>query len=519
MMIAEHQALAQRGAELVELRLDWIARSPRVGELLKDRPTATVVTCRLPADGGRFRGTEETRQMLLRQAIGSNVEYVDLEEELASKIPRFGKTKRIISYHNLDETPQNLQEIHDRLSRHDPDVVKLATMANSPLDNVRMLKLVAEAKVPTVGFCMGEYGVLSRILCGKFGAPFSYCTFSKERVMAPGQLAFDEMKKLYRFDDINRDTAVYGVLGDPIGHSWSPLLHNSAFRRMKMNAVYLPIRVPSEIFEATLQAFESLGIRGYSVTIPHKAAALRFAPQADEASRQIGAANTLFKDDGGRWHAANTDYDAALESLQLGLQAKGDASLSGKRVLILGAGGVARAIGLGASRAGAVLMLTNRSKERGAKLADELGCQFVTWANRGSVQADVLINCTPIGMSPNMNESPYEQYWFRDNTVVFDTIYNPENTLFLKEAREHECHVVSGVEMFVRQAAAQFKYFTGKEASLDDFRTTLRRGISPVRVKTETGHAAPTETQSPPTNSSSPPPGSNKPAAADEEEE
>lgn len=496
-MILDHVALAQRGAELVELRLDWIARAPRLGDLLKDRPTPTVVTCRRAVDGGRFPGSEEARQILLRQAIGAGVEYVDIEEDLARSIPRFGKTKRIVSYHNFEKTPDDIEEIHARMCTLDADVIKVVTMANSPIDNVRLLNLIKGAKIPTVAFCMGEYGVVSRVLCGKFGAPFTYCTFSKERIMAPGQLPFEEMKKLYRYDEIDEKTAVYGVVGDPIGHSWSPLLHNAAYKKMGMNAVYLPLRVPPEEFEATLKAYEALGIRGYSVTIPHKQAALKFAQRADEASRQIGAANTLFKDSEGRWCAANTDYQAALDSLQLGLDLKGDSSLSGKRVLILGAGGAARAIGLGVSRAGAMVMLANRSKDRGMTLADELKCQFVTWANRGAVAADVVINCTPMGMHPEMNASPFEQFWFRDGMVVFDTVYNPENTLFLKEAREHGCFTVSGIEMFVRQAAAQFKYFTGKEVSLDEMRTTLRRGISPVRIRTETGHAAPTEATTP----------------------
>jgi shikimate 5-dehydrogenase/3-dehydroquinate dehydratase, type I len=499
-MILDHKALAERGAELVELRLDWIARAPRLGDLLKDRPTPTVVTCRRAADGGRFPGSEEARQILLRQAIGAGVEYVDIEEDLARSIPRFGKTKRIVSYHNFEKTPDNIEEIHARMCTLDADVIKVVTMANSPLDNVRLLNLIKGAKIPTVAFCMGEYGVVSRILCGKFGAPFTYCTFSKERIMAPGQLPFEEMKKLYRYDEINEKTAVFGVVGDPIGHSWSPLLHNAAYKKMGLNAVYLPLRVPPEEFAETLKAYESLGIRGYSVTIPHKQAALKFAQRADEASRQIGAANTLFKDSEGRWCAANTDYQAALDSLQLGLDLKGDSSLSGKRVLILGAGGAARAIGLGVSRAGAVVMLANRSKDRGKALAEELKCQFVTWANRGAVDADIVINCTPIGMHPEMNASPFEQFWFRDGMVVFDTVYNPENTLFLKEAREHGCFTVSGIEMFVRQAAAQFKYFTGREVSLDEMRTTLRRGISPVRIRTESGHAAPTEATQPKPN-------------------
>lgn len=493
MVLAEHKALAERGAELMELRLDWIARSPDVHRLLKDRPTPVVVTCRRPQDGGRFRGSDEERLKLLRHAIVDGAEYVDLEADIAGKVPRYGKTKRIVSHHDFEQTPDNLEEIHAQLCKLDPDVVKIVTMANSPRDNVRMLQLVAHADVPTVGFCMGDYGVPSRILCGKYGAPFTYATFSKDRVMAPGQVAFDEMKKLYRYDSINRETQVFGVLGDPIGHSWSPLLHNLAFKRLGINAVYLPMRVPPEEFVETLKEFEFLGVQGYSVTIPHKEAALGFAAEADEAAREIGAANTLFRNDQGLWCARNTDYDAALDSIRIGLAAKNETSLSGQRVLMLGAGGVARAIGLGVSREGAALALTNRSKDRGIKLAEELNCQFVTWNNRGAQYADILVNCTPIGMSPNMNETPFEQNWLRDGMVVFDTIYNPENTLLLKEARQHDCHVVSGIEMFIRQAAAQFKYFTGRDAPLDDLRTTLRRGISPVRVKTESGHAAPSE--------------------------
>lgn len=519
MMIAEHRALADRGAELVELRVDWIPRGLRMDRLLKDRPTPVIVTCRRPADGGRFGDSEQKRQTILREAIIAGVEYVDLEEDTAKAVPRYGKTKRIVSHHDFAKTPDDLEEIYDRLSECDPDIIKIVTMADSPIDNVRMLKLVENAKIPTIGFCMGEYGVVSRILCGRYGSPFTYATFSKERVMAPGQLSFEEMKKLYRYDKINKETAVFGVLGDPIAHSWSPILHNVLFAKSKMNAVYLPLRVGADEFVETLAAYEYLGIRGYSVTIPHKQAALEFADKTDEITAQIGAANTLVKSQSGNWHAKNTDYDAALESIQLGLSAKGESNLNGKRVLLLGAGGVAQAIGLGVTRAGAVLTLANRSKSKGAQQAEQLNCQHVTWANRGSVGADLVVNCTPVGMFPNMNESPFEQHWLRDEMVVFDTIYNPEKTLFLKQAKEHLCHTVSGIEMFIRQAAAQFQYFTGQAASLDDLRTTLRRAISPVRIKTESGHASPAE-QSDRTFSEFPPaPPLNLPRTTEEDDQ
>lgn len=503
MVIAEHQSLAERGAELVELRVDWIPRGLRLDRLIKDRPTPVIITCRRPQDGGRFSDSEEKRQTILREAIIAGVEYVDLEEDVAKKIPRYGKTQRIVSHHDFEKTPDDLEEIHERLCQCDPDIVKIVTMANSPVDNIRLLKLVSESKVPTIGFCMGEYGIVSRILCGRYGAPFTYATFSKERVMAPGQLSFEEMKKLYRYDNINAETAVFGVLGDPIAHSWSPILHNVMFARMKINAVYLPLRVAAEEFAETLKAYDFLKIHGYSVTIPHKQAALELAAKADEVTQEIGVANTLIKSQSGNWHARNTDYQAALDAILLGLKEKGETSLNGQRVLILGAGGAAQAIGLAATKAGAVVTVTNRSKGRGIELSKLLNCQHVTWANRGSVGADVLVNCTPVGMFPNMNETPYEQHWFRDGMVVFDTIYNPESTLLIKQAREHRCIAVSGLEMFIRQAAAQFKYFTGKDAAMEDLRTTLRRAISPVRVKTEQGHATPAEASQEPSQSDS----------------
>lgn len=481
MMTAEHQALAQRGAQLVELRLDWLSKPPDLHRLLADRPTPVVVTCRRPVDGGRSKMTEDQRQSLLRQAIVAGVEYVDLEHDIATKIRRYGKTKRIVSFHDFNGTSDSLEERYDQMRALDADIIKIVTMAQSPQDNIRLLKLVKDARIPTIAFCMGEFGLVSRVLCGKYGAPFTYATFSSDRVLAPGQLSFDEMKNLYRFDQINADTQVFGVLGDPIAQSYSPRIHNAAFRHDGLNAVYLPMRVPAEELDDTLEAYSWLDVRGYSVTIPHKERALRLANFRDDIVDDIGAANTLFRDDRNNWYAGNTDFDAALSSIKRGLDLKGDPELAGKRVLLLGAGGVAKAIGQGVLRAGAALTITNRTKSRGQELATHLGCQFVAWENRGAAYVDVLVNCTPIGMYPNMNDTPFQDNWLREGTVVFDTIYNPEQTLLIKQAKERGCHVVSGLEMFVAQAAAQYHCFTRQAAPVDVMREALRRGISAVR--------------------------------------
>jgi 3-dehydroquinate dehydratase/shikimate dehydrogenase len=325
-------------------------------------------------------------------------------------------------------------------------------------------------------------GFLSRLLCGRYGAPFTYASFSAERELAPGQISFDEMRDVYHYDRIDKQTQIYGVIGDPVAHSLSPLVQNAAFQAAGFNGVYLPIRVFRQFLGQSLSEFQWLGVRGYSVTIPHKEAVLEEIPRHDDMVDDIGASNTLYRDDRLLWHAANTDYEAALAALRIALTRESgvEEELGGKKVLILGAGGAARAIGLGLVRAGCGVTVTSRTHARAVSLAQRLGCQQIQWENRGAVFADILVNCTPVGMFPNVDDTPFPMNWFRDDMVVFDTVYNPENTLFLKQAREHSCRTVSGIEMFVRQAALQYEYFTGRGAPVDVMRETLRRGISPL---------------------------------------
>lgn len=485
----EHKALSTKGAELVELRIDYMRKKPDMGLLLKDRPTPVVVTCRRRSDRGRWFGTEEQRLAILREAIIAGAEYVDLEDDIAKSIRRYGKTKRIVSYHNFEETPMELYDIHRRLSQCDPDVIKIVTMANSPSDNVRMLEMVSASTVPTVGFCMGELGTISRILCGRAGSPFTYASFSREREMAPGQLSYAEVRNLYRYNKITKNTKVFGVIGDPIAHSKSPLIHNAAFRKLGIDAIYLPLRVPADGLLDSLKEYDKLGISGYSVTIPHKEAVLQFCDSVDAEADEIGAVNTLYRSNN-QWSATNTDATAALEAIQEGLvKAGGVRDLVGRKVLLLGAGGAARAVGHALIRNGAAVSVTNRSRERGRTLASELGCQFISWENRGAETCEILVNCTSVGMHPNLNETPFEQNWLSDSMLVFDTVYNPEQTLLLKHARERGCPTVGGIEMFIRQAGRQFELFTGKPAPREYMTETLRNAMSAARMIVNTANA------------------------------
>ena len=298
--------------------------------------------------------------------------------------------------------------------------------------------------------------------------------------MAPGQISFREMIELYRHHRINEQTRVFGLLGDPIAHSYSPRLHNRAFERENMNAVYLPFRISEQHFAPSMKALRRLNVEGFSVTIPHKERALTQADHVDDNVKEIGAANTLYRNARGIWFAANTDFEAAMTTLRQATQRAGwpDGGFKDRKVLILGAGGVAKAIGLGIVRGGGLLTLCGRTKSRAKELAEKLGCQSCSWENRGAQRPEILINCTPIGMFPNMDETPFEQNWMTDGMVIFDTIYNPENTLLIKLARERNCHIASGLEMFVQQAAKQFECFTGQNPPLDTFRETLKQAIS-----------------------------------------
>ena len=507
MVQAEIQEAARRGARLIELRLDFIAKAPDFKRLLMDKPCPMVATVRRPADGGRWGGSEEARRMLLRQAVVAGFDWVDLETDVAEAIPRFGPVRRIVSYHNMRETPADLEQIHERMCKQDADVVKIAVKAQNPIDNLRVLALMHKPAKPTIGIAMGDTGFCTRILAGKYGAPFTYAAFNKERGIAPGLPSFTELQQVYHYYKIDADTQVFGVLGDPVAHSLSPLIHNNAFRHTGLNAVYVPFRVARADLAAFLKEFNRIPVQGYSVTIPHKEAVVAAAKYQDDAVVETQAANTLIRGPDGL-HAYNTDYQGVLESLKANFappavtpeasahphgvveapkekprQFLGGSPLHDKTVLVLGAGGLARAVTHALHHDGALVTITNRTPERGLKLAEEIGCRNIDWAARHSVICDILVNCTSVGMHPNMDESPIHPSFLKPGLTVFDAVYTPETTLLIKEARDRGCRVVTGVDLFVRQAALQFQLFTGLAAPVEQMRKVVKRALSPVTIR------------------------------------
>jgi 3-dehydroquinate dehydratase / shikimate dehydrogenase len=480
----EWKAAAEAGVQLVELRIDCLRREPDLKRILKERPTPMVFTVRRGPDGGLWRAPEEKRQRLMREAIVAEVDFIDIEMDVARDVRRFGKTRRIVSYHNLKQTPPDLLQIAEQCEEMDADIVKIATRAHSIADAMKVLQVAAKMETPTIAIAMGEIGSFTRVLGAKYGAPFTYANFNVDRNFAAGMLRFEDLRRDYAYDSIDAQTEVYAVIGDPIGHSLSPPVHNAAFRAMGQNKVMVPILMPAERLRASLAEVAWLGIKGFSITIPHKQAVLPLLNKADGAVERTGACNTMIIEADGSKVGYNTDYRAAMDSLEAaygGPLEGGLSPLSNKQVVIIGAGGVARSIGFGLMRRGAGITLCNRSDERATKLAEELGCRTANWGMRASMMADIIINCTPVGMHPNVDDTPLPPAGYRPGMVVMDTVYHPENTMFLKLARERECRTVSGVDMFIRQAAIQSHLYTGQEPPVELMREIVRRKLGPIR--------------------------------------
>ncbi|MDR1964066.1 MAG: shikimate dehydrogenase [Planctomycetaceae bacterium] len=489
-MISEHQSLAADGVTLVELRLDFLRREPDIRRLIPDRPTATIITARRTQDGGLWRDTEEKRLRLLRSAIAAEPEFVDLEVDIADKIPPFGATHRIISYHDLEKTPENLDALHREMLTKSPYFIKIAVTPKTVDDLFRFVTFIREKNreakqlgdkgVRVVGIGMGEMGKATRILAKKFGMPYTYATFSQERMIAPGMLVYKELLDLYHYDQTDADSVVYGIIGNPIGHSLSPLIHNRSFIGQKINAVYIPFPLDDDNVTDFIRRANEWDIKGLSVTIPHKVAVTKHLTKMDPAVEKIGACNTVvFR--GEERLGYNTDYVAAVSSIEAAMGGNFTDEkriLDGKNALILGAGGAGMALAYGLKKRGALVTITDINGNRAYDLSKHLDCEIVDWKSRDKLKQDILVNCTPIGMYPNMDESPFDKSALRPRMVVFDAVYNPENTLLLKSAREKGCIAISGVEMFVGQACLQFKLFTNQKASATLMRNLVRDAMS-----------------------------------------
>ena len=461
---------AANDADILELRLDHFPTATKadVESLVRARPKPIIATNRPRRQGGRCTLPEARRLETLMWAAKAGAEYADLEYDCASKelVESLLPSKAIISYHDFDTTPKDLGKIISKIPALRGTIRKVATMANDITDSIRMLKEIKRARGDLIGICMGERGEITRIVGPLVGSPITYGSSGQGNESAPGQIPARIMNEVYGVNTLRKETKIYGLIGNPVAKSKGYLVHNEAFRAAKYNAVYVNLlvdRLGPFLDEATPM------IEGFSVTMPFKEQIMEHLDQMDGDARKIGAVNTVVKKNG-KLAGSNTDGAGALRALEK------HTTVNGKRALVLGAGGSARAIVHALMKAGARVTIANRTEAKGRALAVEFGCESIGPKEISSSQQDIVINTTSVGMDPHLDESPAPRSFLKD-MVVFDIIYSPPITKLLNDARANGCTIVTGEEMFLAQAALQSKLWTGKEPNMDAMEEALKRGI------------------------------------------
>jgi 3-dehydroquinate dehydratase/shikimate dehydrogenase len=473
----------ERGHRFLEIRLDMLD-DPAAGAVLMDRvgesnPQMLVLaTCRRKEAHGAFEGTVEEQQRILEAAIEGGAKLVDVEIEsvevkpsILSELAEGART--VLSYHDFESCPA-LGPILERLRKHPADVYKVAVTATKPSDNIKVFKLLeTPSEQPLVGLAMSEIGAPSRILGPSRGSLFSFAAPDVAPGTAPGQLTATAMRDLYQAHKRSRFTKIYGVIASPVAHSLSPALHNRSFRRRRLNACYVPFRVEPKHLKDFLELADYLGVEGFSVTIPHKQEILKRLDEIDPLAQRIGAVNTVFRRKG-KLYGTNSDVAGVIVPLEKRIR------IEGSRVLIVGAGGAARAAAFALADKGAEVLIAARDHGKATALAKAAGAKVAPWDGLAAETFDALINATPVGMHPNV-----DQNLFPDKVpaaLVFDMVYNPLETALLRHAKQQGAQTIQGLEMFLEQAAAQFELWTGAKAP----RTTMRDAVLEVLQGVET---------------------------------
>jgi 3-dehydroquinate dehydratase/shikimate dehydrogenase len=499
---AKQQIKAARaaGAEMLELRTDYLENLSV--DLVKDliaeakgtgrKSLPLVVTCRDKRQGGAIGYPHQLRVDILTSAIKAGAEFIDFEyenflsmenqERIRLALSRSSKARLILSAHNFKTKFADIAKLYrEVLTVYPAAIPKLVYTANHINHCFDAFDLLHQTSGERIVFCMGQAGLVSRIIAKKLNSLLTFASIDSETATAPGQLTVEQLKKLYCSDRINSDTELYGIIGSPVAHSLSPAIHNACFTDIRANKLYLPLLVEGgktdfDRFMRSVLARPWLGFRGFSVTIPHKQNALNFVKESqgfvEPLAERIGAVNTLLIGAHGKLSAYNTDYAGALDAIT-STSAISRADLKGLSVAVIGAGGVARAIVAGLTDAGTKIKIYNRTVKKGEKLAAEFNCDFTPLSELQNIDAELLINCTSIGMYPDTDAAPLSKEYIKKDMIVFDTVYNPAETLLLKQAKKKRAKTIDGLSMFISQAAAQFKLFAGKNANPDLMRNTV----------------------------------------------
>ncbi len=466
---------AIKDSVFIEFRLDLLPKPPAVlpdikALLNRRRDITAIATCRRKPYGGKFTGSLNAELEILLKAAETGCQIVDLEVESAEQCtrPQLAKFRAalkaagaalLISSHDFTRTrrPEGLNQTAKRIAAYEPDFVKVVTTARSLADNLSVLQMIEDQSInaQVVGIAMGEEGLISRILSPRAGAAFTFASATDGAETAAGQVPARTLLDIFRLDQLDRATRIFAVAGNPIAHSLSPLMHSTAFRRENVNAVMLPLKVRT--LDDLLTIVRDLPLDGVAVTMPLKQEVLPHLANMDPLTGRIGACNTLRTGADGKLYGFNTDVAGIVRPLERRIK------LHGARILVLGAGGAARAAVFGLVEQGAEVFIVNRTHEKAVALARKAKAHVLRQSLLSKTRFDAIINTTPCGMTGIKQQLPIKESEL-NASIVFDLVYTPLETPLLKLAKSRGLAVISGLEMFVHQGARQFEIWTGKPA-------------------------------------------------------
>jgi 3-dehydroquinate dehydratase / shikimate dehydrogenase len=469
----------------LEFRLDYLEKPllalPKLKHFLNENTAVTAIaTCRRAANGGKFSGNLAAEMEILSKAGTSGFHLVDLELESAESLKKGDLQKLrdtgvalIVSHHDFAAT-KDLDGIFKRIEPFQPDFIKIVPTAKSLTDNVTLMRFIERMDDHSniVGICMGDAGIISRVLGLRAGSAFTFAAATAGEETGPGQIAARTLIETYRIDQVDAATKVYGVAGNPIRSSLSPIMMNTAFRRETVNAVYLALQANK--LADLLKLVHEIPIQGLSVTMPLKQEIMAHLEKTDPLSAKIGACNTVLRQDG-KLYGFNTDVAGITGPIEKRM------SLRGAKALVLGAGGAARAAVFGMRDKGAEVFILNRTAETAQKLAKQSGSKTIKKDALSKTTFDVIVNATPVGMA-GVKSTPILEAADLNTKLVFDLVYNPLETPLLRLARQQSIPIITGIEMFVQQGARQFEIFTGKPAPEEEM---LRVVIHALRQQAE----------------------------------
>ena len=446
--------------DICELRLDLL--SPSEVAKAADFPSMVdipvILTLRRVSDGGKCTLQEKARRSLLIDTMkNGGFSYVDIEDDVKkSDVEEAAHSlgmKVIRSYHDFEGVPADIfSRVHSLASRG--DVAKIAVTPHNTADVMTLFRINEELKdVPKIIIGMGEWGVATRILYKKMG---SILTFgSNGKAVAPGMISARELKLLYRADQLNDNTGIYGIVGNPVMHSLSPQIHNPGFHKIHYNAVYVPFL--SESIRSFLTLAEMLRMRGFSVTVPFKVDVVKYLGNITREVKQIGSCNTVVRVPN-MWKGTNTDYYGFIHPIEKEID---DDRI--KSALVIGAGGAAKAIVWALKMRNVKVVIVNRTKSKADELARLYGVGSDSLDNISQYEGkvDLVVQATNMGLHPYEDVNPAEKFHFSGKEIAYDNVYKPKYTKFLIAAEKAGCTLKFGWDMLMEQGKLQFESFTG----------------------------------------------------------